>query len=132
MCDSSRNKDGVAYKFGYGRNEEMQHEVIFAQINDERDELKAINEALNEGHTIIKYLPIENGVFLHLTKSDEDDITTIQEEPLIESVIQINIDDDPETVKQWTDKGWIVKNFYSKQVQLVKYREENQEDKTNV
>jgi len=110
----------------------MQHEVIFAQINDERDELKAINEALNEGHTIIKYLPIENGVFLHLTKSDEDDITTIQEEPLIESVIQINIDDDPETVKQWTDKGWIVKNFYSKQVQLVKYREENQEDKTNV
>lgn len=42
----------------------------------------------------------------------------------VESVIEVKIKDDPDTVKDYTDEGWEVENYYSGKVQLIKRRAE--------
>lgn len=83
-------------------------------------ELTKLKDSINEGYEIKRCYTTNNAFLFHLSEPDEEEDIV---EPSIESVIQINIGDDAEVVKAWTDKGWIVKSFYSKQVQLVKYRD---------
>ena len=76
---------------------------------------------LNDDYAITRAYSTDNAFLLHFTKPDPEDTET-KTEPVVESVIQIAIDDNPDTVKQWTDQGWVVNGYYSKQVQLIKHR----------
>lgn len=45
----------------------------------------------------------------------------------VETVIEVRIGDDPETVKAYTDQGYEMENFYSGKVQLIKRKTEEAE-----
>lgn len=58
---------------------------------------------------------------------DNADLSSVGEEESkyadVESVIEVKVGEDPETIKKYTDEGWEVKEFYSGKVQLVKKKE---------
>ena len=60
----------------------------------------------------------------------EADISVVKEGKYedVETVVEVKLDDDPEKVKQWTDKGYVVENLFTGKAQLVKRRVEAEGD----
>ena len=101
----------------------MNNNILFIRGTPDNieDGVTELRKALNEGYEIVRCYTTDNAFLMHIAEVEEDEAV---EEPMIESVVEIALDDDPDTVKKWTDDGWIVKTFYSKKVQLVKMKEE--------
>jgi len=89
--------------------------------------LTTLEQLMTDGFDLAKCYTTDNCFLLMFQKPDSEESKA---EPVVESVIQIPIDENPDTVKQWTDQGWTVTNYYSKQVQLVKHRQPDAEEET--
>lgn len=95
--------------------------------NEEKDSARwqKFKDYLNKGYEIKRCYTTNNVFIFHIAELEpEEDV----EEPIIESVIEIALDDNPLTVKEWTDDGWTVKNLYSKKAQLVKMKQIEDEE----
>lgn len=92
------------------------HGVALDPVNAAMVNLKML---LDEGYEIKRCYTTDNVFIFHIAEREEEEAVS---EPAIESVIEIALDDNQLTVKEFTDEGWVVKNLYSKKVQLVKHR----------
>lgn len=83
--------------------------------------MHSLKELLDSGKYEIKRCYTTDNVFIfHIAEREEEEAVS---EPVVESVIEVALDDNPDTVKAYTDAGWIPREYYSKRVQLIKYRE---------
>lgn len=81
------------------------------------ENIVALEKLLNKGYEVKRGYTTNNALLLHVAEVEEE------VEPMVESVVEIALDDNPETIKKWTDDGWMVKTYYSKRVQLVKMKD---------
>lgn len=90
----------------------------------ETEQFVEMEKLLNEGLEVKRCYTTDKVFIFHIAKPEPEELI---EEPVVESVIEVALDDNPDTVKAYTDDGWVVREYYSKRVQLVKHKEVSDE-----
>ena len=87
---------------------------------DERTPTDILKEYLDKGYEIKRCYTTNDTYLIHIAEPEPEEEAV--DEQVVESVIEVSLTDDPDTVKAYTDDGWVVRDYYSKRVQLIKYR----------
>jgi hypothetical protein len=84
------------------------------------DQLIVVRDLLNKGYEVKRCYTTNDTFLIHIAEVEGEEAV---DEPVVESVVEVALTDDPSTVKAYTDDGWVVRDYYSKRVQLIKHRE---------